>query len=264
MERPCFTLVELLVVIAIIALLVAILIPMLQSSKERTKAVICSSNINQLTVSLFTYDIDNGCFPYGFYGTFALPAGGYHGNPAFDKMGWWWFNYTYDYLRRNRGEKTTLWCPSRRINDPSFEFVLHGNYGVNRSICRSYNDILPNSEDLVVKPLRGCDIPRPAQTMLIVDSGYSIIGWWHATDVPPETLDKTNIQDTAYIPGLGINKERDLWPFQKEDAEDGRHPNKTVNVGFADGAVDRIEANDLYVGKTDDDYMNRSPLWVPK
>ena len=135
---------------------------------------------------------------------------------------------------------------------------------MNRSICKSSDDILPSRKDIVVKPLRGSDIPHPAQTLLIVDSGYSIIGWWHATDIPPETLGRTKIEDTAYVPGLEINKEKYLWPSQEEDAIDGRHPNKTVNVGFAGGHVARKKADDLYVGKKDDNYMNRSPLWLPK
>jgi len=264
MKRACFTLIELLVVIAVIALLVAILIPMLQSSKKQARAVICGSNIQQLMFDLFMYETDNQSFPYGFYGTFTLPPGGYHGSPAFDKVGWWWFNYTFDHLGRNRGERTVLWCPSRRIKDPQFDFVLHGNYGVNRSICRSFDEILRNGEEFIVKPLRGSDIPHPAQTLLIVDSGYSIIGWWHVSDAPPQTLDKITMEDTAYVPGLEINKEKDLWPSQKEDAVDGRHPNKTVNVGFAGGHVTRKKADDLFVEKTDDGYINKSPLWLPK
>ena len=119
-------------------------------------------------------------------------------------------------------------------------------------------------EDVVEKPLRSNDIPHPARTLLIVDSGYSIISWWHATDVPPETLDRKKIEDTAYVPGLEINKEKDLWPGQIEDAVDGRHPNKTVNVGFADGTVTRKKADDLFVEKSGDTYINRSPLWLPK
>ncbi|MHC4203296.1 MAG: type II secretion system protein [Planctomycetota bacterium] len=264
MKRSCFTLIEMLVVIAVIALLVAILIPVLQSSKERTKAVVCGSNIKQLTVGLLAYDIDNQSFPYGFYGTFTEPPGGYTGNFEFDNWGWWWFHYTSGDVRGNRDEKTTLWCPSRRIDDPKFDFVLHGNYGVNQSICRNTGDILPSRKELVVKPLQGGDIPHAARTLLIVDSGYSIIGWWHATDNPPEILDKTNIKDTSYVPGLEINKERDLWPSQIEDAVYGRHPNKTVNVGFADGTVARKKADDLFVEKADDTYINRSPLWLPK
>ncbi len=264
MKRPCFTLVELLVVISVIALLTAILIPALQASKKRAEAVICASNIKQLTVGMFMYETDNQSFPFGFYDTYTPPPGGNSGNFAFDKLGWWWFNYTSDYPRRNRGERTTLWCPSRRIKDPKFDHILHGNYGVNRSICRSSADIQCNREEFVGTPLRGSDIPHPAQTLLIVDSGYSIISWWHVTDVPPVALDRIKIEDTAYIPGLEINKDKDLWPGQKEDAVNGRHPNKTVNAGFVDGHSSRTKAKDLFVEKTDDAYTNRSPLWSPK
>ena len=263
MKRPGFTLIELLVVIAIIALLTAILIPALQSSKQRAKAVLCGSNIKQLMVDLFIYETDNQSFPYGFYNTYIPPPGGYPGNIAFDKFGWWWFNYTSDYPGRNRSKKTTLWCPSRRTRDPKFDFILHGNYGVNQSICKSSDDIQRNREEFVGKPLRGSDIPHPAQTLLIVDSGYGIISWWHVTDAPPATLGST-IEDTAYIPGLETNKDRDLWPGQEKDAVDGRHPNKTVNVGYVDGHSGHTRANDLFVEKTADAYTNRSPLWSPK
>ena len=263
MKRPCFTLVELLVVIAIIALLVAISIPVLQSSKQRANAVLCGSNIKQLTADLFMYETENQNFPYGFYNTYTPPPGGYPGNGVFDRLGWWWFNYTSDYPGTNRGKKTTLWCPSRRIKDPKFDHVLHGNYGVNRSICKSSDDIQRNREEFVGKPLRGSDIPHPAQTLLIVDSGYSIISWWHVTDVPPVTLGDA-IEDTAYVPGLEINKDRELLAGQEEDAVDGRHPNKTVNVGYVDGHSSRTKAKDLFVEKTADAYTNRSPLWSPK
>lgn len=263
MKRPCFTLIELLVVISLIALLTAILIPALQSSKQQAKAVLCGSNIKQLMVDLFIYETDNQSFPYGFYATYTPPPGGNPGNSAFDNFGWWWFNYTSDYPGRNRGERTTLWCPSRRIIDPGFDFILHGNYGVNQSICRSSADIQRNREEFVGTPLRGSDILHSGQSLLIIDSGYSIINWWHVTDVPPATLGST-IEDTAYVPGLEINKDRELRPGQEEDAVNSRHPNRTVNVGFVDGHSSRTKAKDLFVEKTDDVYTNRSPLWSPK
>ena len=108
------------------------------------------------------------------------------------------------------------------------------------------------------------DIPHPSQTLLIVDSGYSIISWWHSTDVPPITLDKRNIEDTAYVPGLKINKDKNLKSGQIHDAINGRHLNKKVNIGFTDGHVARKKADDLCVEKEGDNYRNRSPLWMPE
>jgi prepilin-type processing-associated H-X9-DG protein/prepilin-type N-terminal cleavage/methylation domain-containing protein len=264
MKRPCFTLIELLVVIAVIALLVAISIPMLQNSKLQAKAVLCGSNIKQLSVGMFMYENENRTFPYGFYSTFNPPPGGYLGGSAYDRMGWWWFNFVEGFDKKSNRKTTVVSCPSKQLNNPKLKNnILCGNYGVNRSICKSSDDIQRNREEFIGTPLCGGDIPHPAQTLLIVDSGYSIISWWHATNVPPVTLGSM-IEDTAYVPGLEINKGKDLWAGQEEDAVGGRHPNKTVNVGFADGHSSRTKSKDLFVEKTDDVYTNRSPLWSPK
>ncbi len=258
------TLVELLAVIAIIALLIAILIPSLQSSRRQVKAVLCSSNIKQLLFGLFSYETENETFPYGFNNTTGQPPpGGYPGNSAHDRMGWWWFNYIEGFYSKSKSKKTVLWCPSRQIRSRELDYVLHGNYGVNQSVCKSSSGVESHSE-FIGMPLRSSDISRPAETLLIVDSGYSMITWWHAADTPPVALGNTIIEDTAYIPGLKINTGRALWPGQERDAINGRHPNKSVNVGFADGHISRTKADDLLVEKTDDGYKNRSPLWLPK
>lgn len=264
MRRYGFTLIELLVVIAIIALLIAVLVPSLQSSRRQAKAVLCSSNIKQLLLGLFSYETENETFPYGFDDTTGQPPpGGYTGASMCDRVGWWWFNYIEGFYSKSKSKKTVLWCPSRQIRSRELDYVLHGNYGVNRFICKSSSGSQSHSE-FIGKPLRSSDIPHPAQALLIVDSGYSIITWWHATDTPPVALGNTIIEDTAYIPGLRINVERDLWPGQERDAINGRHPNKTVNVGFVDGHISRTKADDLLVEKTDDSYKNRTPLWLPK
>ena len=49
-KGKAFTLVELLVVIAVIALLMALLIPVLRSARERAHRVVCMSNLRQLTL----------------------------------------------------------------------------------------------------------------------------------------------------------------------------------------------------------------------
>ena len=58
-RNRAFTLIELLVVIAVIALLMAILIPVLRSARERGQRVVCLSNIRQLTLAWVAYAEDN-------------------------------------------------------------------------------------------------------------------------------------------------------------------------------------------------------------
>ena len=62
--KKCFTLIELLVVIAIIAILAAMLLPALQSARERGREVDCRSNMKQIAVGFTMYNTDNnGWYP---------------------------------------------------------------------------------------------------------------------------------------------------------------------------------------------------------
>jgi prepilin-type processing-associated H-X9-DG protein len=212
------------------------------------------------------YETQNQTLPYGFYDNpIGQPPGGYPGYIQYDRTGWWWFSFIGGFYKKTENKRTVVQCPSKWLSNPKLQNnILCGNYGVNRSLCKSFDDRQSHREEFVGTPLCSSDIPYPSQTLLVVDSGYSMISWWHVADTPPVALGNAVIEDTAYIPGLDINKKRDFWPGQEEDAINGRHPNKTVNVGFADGHTSRSKANDLLVEKINDGYRNKTPLWVPK
>ncbi len=68
-RRNGFTLIELLVVVAIIAVLVAILLPALNTARERAKSVVCESNLRQVGIAIQFYTDDwNGQFVIGTTG----------------------------------------------------------------------------------------------------------------------------------------------------------------------------------------------------
>lgn len=91
-----FTLVELLVVIAIIGILVALLLPAIQSAREAARRAQCVSNLKQIGIGLQNYHDTFKSFPSGYiYPSVATPAA------AANNESWGWAALTLPFLEQS-------------------------------------------------------------------------------------------------------------------------------------------------------------------
>ncbi len=64
-KKRAFTLVELLVVITIIGILIALLLPAVQSAREAGRRAACANNMRQIAIGLHNFESSYGAFPPG-------------------------------------------------------------------------------------------------------------------------------------------------------------------------------------------------------
>jgi prepilin-type processing-associated H-X9-DG protein/prepilin-type N-terminal cleavage/methylation domain-containing protein len=258
-----FTLIELLVVIAILAILVAMLLPGLATAKAQAKAIVCRSNQRQLALAAMTYTLDNSEWlnplqdvrtgPEGgadettyrvvlwqyvgrVPGIFDCPServavyadgisaadaalGGFAMSPGTDWNHLYGFPSPYEVWNASGiGVAGAHWIPVRNDPNPGGR-VSTMPFG--RPIDQGYYEGLHKSTE----------ISTPAKLIWFGDGGSGTALWsddnWWIKDILPGSEDNA-----------GFNR------LLQNDYGCRRHAGK-ANYAFADGHVERLNANDI-------------------
>ncbi len=216
--RVPFTLVELLVVISVVAILAAMLLPVLQNATEAARTIACRSNIRQYGIAMTVYRMEN----HGYFSpTYVVRE------PRRKQYAEFIFGYD-DYVgtEKDRSATQILQCPSWRGDRPFLTDGQGGFYMYSYNYNHTYIGRGSN-------PIRETAVKAPSNSLLFGEPGY-VFGF------PPNTSIKGAVSMTAPFadrPGaVGGGGQGTLFLRHSGGA--------LTNVGWVDGHVSSLTSKD--------------------
>jgi prepilin-type processing-associated H-X9-DG protein/prepilin-type N-terminal cleavage/methylation domain-containing protein len=157
-----FTLIELLVVVAIIAILAAILLPVLAHATSRAKRLQCLNNLRQMSIAAQVYNGENAEFYPEAY--------------SYDLVND--INYCWDfttYIKTSRVVPGTLWQQTNPQIQQCPSFNGSANWGSDPYTGYNYNTsyLGHGQNESIPQPVKTSAVHHPAKTVIFGDGQYS-------------------------------------------------------------------------------------------
>jgi prepilin-type N-terminal cleavage/methylation domain-containing protein len=203
-----FTLVEVLVVVAVLGVLISILLPSLQQSRQAVRTSVCASNLKQIYTGFIMAQEEFG---------HNIPEMRYIGRPDLDWMNM--LEWVYPCAPLQNGEDTRLSfnvCPQVLADYPRLFFS--GSWGYAANWCWSSNPLQTNHGQSWFA------IEQPATYPLFMDGQVRQFGSGHSiySAVPRERLDGPPW-------GVGVH----------------HGSGQIANVAFAAGQIEQVRTDDI-------------------
>lgn len=252
------TLVEVLVALAILTVLISILLPVLNSARGAARIVACSSNLRQIGHAFHLYAAEHhGALPPGSiqWNTGGNPpappaVNGWSTDFRTFRPGVWgpapdgyslWQHFLWPYAGQTLEVFT---CPAN-LAKPSEDYLgqtaVHGdwvfwwfNYQINRPLTGGFNPT-PDKPTLAI-PKYARHFRNAQSTYLVSDGSRFGLGMYTAR-LNKEQYYFPGQNPAGYIPYAPNSGSRNRVIGQFDDAVNGRHRNRSVNVLYVDGHV---------------------------